>query len=688
MYGGTRDVDWTHIRVEGNRAAAASYVPAARLLLGAAKQTFESTGVSQLFRRRFSDGVEIRATYNAKTPVVTIRVPTPTGRRRRPPLFDGYYLEPTYESALFGLPGFGAVVDTSAEFTYFYKAQQPQWGRITGGKLTYRERDGVTLYPDGMGTRATTYWMSPSGTAIAWASPTREHGYLEFTTSRLRVVASGNPNWGYSTFSRSIPRWGVPTVANMGVPLFAPDTYRDENGSLVGADGYPGVAGAGLQRGNDGLWLYLAQYAAGASHEEDGGVRIARYRLRPRAEGQSFLGAVVNGSREWVGDPVALDGVWNLVTDVRFNASCTEALFVLQPSAQTLGDFAAPDPVWTAGPHLRVRRMRLADGAFTDINNGDTFSVTGDFTAGAIAVDCFHAYRSDALVSYRLTLSGSHANIRSTLTTPTGFDIPLYHITDIGGFTAPGMPPGAGVFYAKYVAKTVHYVDAANGYVVLCGVDNTNAPVSYRTWIEVWREELDPTRPPGITKVHETAPFVVPLNPFPPVQPVGAATPPTIGTHWSGFDPNTRGFIMGGANANVGLYSWSLLRRLFTTPHGRIPYDWNLGFQYGLSSDAVTGLFMKWNVFNTFVIGSFTPASRLAGVGEVGAFHRNAHTRFCAYKDTWLLFTYVPGTSDRRLVIASNGVNVKGLLGADGDEEVATGSAILPFGRPIFNPSN
>lgn len=682
MFGGTRDVDWTHIRVDGDRAAAAAYVPTARLLLGAAKQTFESTGVSQPFRRRFNNGAEIIATYNAETPIVTIRVPETTGRRPKPPLFDGFYLQPTYESLLGGFDSPGVVVNADSEAAFFFEPYQPYWARIKGAKFTYKERDGVPLFPDGMLTLTNRYWQSPAGVVISWRSPCRDHGYLEHTVPVRFTIAQGS-TWGYNVAGRTSSRWRTPTVGNLGLPLFSPDRYRDEEGNVVGSDPFSGVAGAAV----DGTRLYVAQYArdAGGNTREDGGVRIARYQLRSRDTKQPFLAAVVDGSREWVTDPIELEDAWELVTDVQFNASCTEALLVLRSSITGFSLSAGDVPTWVNGPHLRLKRVDLATGAQSDSSTSGAFSVTGDFTSGSIAFDCFHTYRGDDLVAYRFTISGSFANIQAKLTTPSGADIDLYHIIDRGTFKAAGAPVGAGTFYAKYVAKTVHYVDARNGYVVLCGVDNTNAPTSYSTWIEVWREQLD-AGSPAIAKVYESERFTVPCNPFPAVEPLGSSPRVTLSNVWNGFDSLGLGFYMGGANPNLGLFSWSLVRRCFTEPFGRIPYDLNTGYQWGLSSDAVTGVFMRWNVFNTAVSDTDpTSAPSLAGVGYATA-HRNAHTLFCAYKDTWVLFTYVPGTSDRRLVISSDGTSVRAQLGADENEEVASSIAI-PFGRPIFNPS-
>lgn len=695
MFGGTRDVDWTHVRVDGDRARAAAYIPQGRLLLGAAKQTFESTGVSMPFRRRFSNGVVVEASYIAKTPRITIYVPPPGGRRLRPPLLDGYLTLPVFESTLAGVSPDSrqdyVVLNIADTTTFFYEPFQPYWGRITNGKFVYKERNGEPLYKNGMAGAASAYWVGPDGVVLSWPSPTTEHGYLEKLPPNTRI-AQDTPNGRYRTTQRFLPRWTAGVVYNMGLPVFVVEDYRDENGTLVGAGGYDGVAGAAYRRDDDGVWLYVAQFRSAVGpwtdpnntrrYSEDGGIRIARYRLAPKSAEQPFLGRVVNGSREWVTPEMNLDGQWNLVTDVMFNGSCSAAMVVLSPSPDTLTITPGPTFEWASGRHAVIRTVDLATGGWADSSTASSTTVTGNSGSGSIAFDCFHCFRGDTPVSYRFSISGGFANMQATLTTPRGQTLPLYSITDIGFFRAAADTGGTGPQFRKYIAKTIHHVSPRTGHVVLLGVDNTNAPAGYRTWIEVWQEEVDPLKPATLTKVYESPMYTRPVVPFPPVDPAGFSLPwPASYWHESaGF-----GYHAGG---DTDFFSWLARYDQVSLSSQRLPYDVFTGLEYGLTSDLVLGPWMKSNVFNTVVFdvnGGFQAyQEKLAGPGR-GTRYRNAHTRFCAYKDTWVLFTYVPMSSTERLVVVSDGTSVSSMVGAANGDQVAT-EVLVPIGKPIFLP--
>jgi hypothetical protein len=152
---GPRYTDWTHVRVRGEREAAAPYVPFARKLLGyLAEQRRLGLAQTQSIEKRLQDGTVVRARFEGEIPIMEIETVA-----QRLPARD------TFLSGLVALPrtqasttAFGPFAETVLSpfkvgapdehwESYFYDASYVPTG---GGGIYSKTPQGKPLYADGL----------------------------------------------------------------------------------------------------------------------------------------------------------------------------------------------------------------------------------------------------------------------------------------------------------------------------------------------------------------------------------------------------------------------------------------------------------------------------------------------------------------------------------------------------------
>lgn len=184
MFGGPRDSEWTHIRVVGDRAAAAKYVPLARVLLGAAKAAVK-TGVIKLsvLRRRLNNGVEIYAEMAGGIPRVVINVPSPPAREDEDVKLDGFVVWPINQANPDG-PFAEGEAATHPQYVlspptrkhaqrewwvFAYERFRDFFAAIKARKSIYKEtQDRRPVIPNGLRFYGNKYWRGDNGVAVSW----------------------------------------------------------------------------------------------------------------------------------------------------------------------------------------------------------------------------------------------------------------------------------------------------------------------------------------------------------------------------------------------------------------------------------------------------------------------------------------------------------------------------------------
>lgn len=140
-----RYTDWTGIRVVGNRAAAAQYVPFARKLLGYVMQdaAHNSLGVNAM-RRELADGTVVIAEKIGAIPRITI-IPGPDGGAMRPvKLFSDFVIWPSGDAENDAVYPVIAQQHDEGWRSYFYKQSSAGYDEVAAdARGTYKE-----VFPD------------------------------------------------------------------------------------------------------------------------------------------------------------------------------------------------------------------------------------------------------------------------------------------------------------------------------------------------------------------------------------------------------------------------------------------------------------------------------------------------------------------------------------------------------------
>lgn len=285
-FGGARDTDWTHVRVEGDRSRAAAFLPAARVLLGAVKQTAAERGLGTLrMRRRLEGGVELVADVRGGIPVVTMRIPQDRPRGRGLDVLRGFLswpsnadypdgLDADHPQAIYSPPG--AAPGQERWTTSLFRAFDTVWDSIGVGKGTYRARNGDELLPDGATLFGNHRWTDGRGLYLSWFGP--ESGC---------IVNGVEPHWASGT-ERSFP---IDLFYSSAVFYGGELLYDTRNAAASGAHRL--VGGACIRDLADGKWLYVAQWTATFNS-----LRVVRIRVAPGEQRGGAYAPVINEGDE------------------------------------------------------------------------------------------------------------------------------------------------------------------------------------------------------------------------------------------------------------------------------------------------------------------------------------------------------------------------------------------------------
>lgn len=300
MFGGPRDSEWTHIRVVGDRAEAAKYLPFARVLLGAAKAAVK-TGVIKLnvLSRRLNNGVTIRAEMAMGVPRIVITIPPKPREQDDDVKLDGFVVWPinqanptgpfadgqpsTYPQYVLSPP----VGRQQAWWTFAYDRFLNFWQAITGRKNIYKEKqNGQPVLPDGLRFYGNRYWHGSNGVALSWhGGLSGAHSLGEVRSVRspggLMYTEAGNYMFKYSTL---VYHFGDVMLDISTYPGYEPGTY---------------VAAASVSEPLTGeRWLYVLEFTvADAFRSINTKYALVRYPLKPGPQRAGYLKAEVDTLR-------------------------------------------------------------------------------------------------------------------------------------------------------------------------------------------------------------------------------------------------------------------------------------------------------------------------------------------------------------------------------------------------------
>lgn len=287
MFGGPRDSEWTHIRVVGDRAEAAKYLPAARVLLGAAKAVVK-TGVIKLsvLRRRYNNGVEMYAEMAMGIPRITIKIPPPSRAVDEDVKLDGFVVWPinlanpdgpfadgqpvVYPQYVLSPPL--AATRQRSWWTFAYDRFLNFWQAITGRKNIYKQKqNGQPVLPNGLAQYGNRYWHGSNGVALSWfGSQSGAHSRGEVRTVRDAVGNIFSAAGGYSIkHSQLVYHYGevLLDIGAAAYPAYEAGTY------VVAASVSEPLTGES--------WLYVLEMTVrSAFRAEDTKYALVRYPLK------------------------------------------------------------------------------------------------------------------------------------------------------------------------------------------------------------------------------------------------------------------------------------------------------------------------------------------------------------------------------------------------------------------------
>lgn len=194
---GGRYIDWTHVTVVGNPAAAAPHVAEGRKMLGyvwdEAKRN--NLGVHQL-TRTMADGTVIVAEKHGDIPRITI-MPVEGGGDTRKNRIRGFVCKPTSQDFPEGFnPDFpeAAIVsdgDAGSWATLYYDRRDPPWEDIPGGKSTYPNIGGLPGFPDGLTKYGNVDWIGDKEERVSWMGSDLRYIYARPQSTDNRVFRAG-----------------------------------------------------------------------------------------------------------------------------------------------------------------------------------------------------------------------------------------------------------------------------------------------------------------------------------------------------------------------------------------------------------------------------------------------------------------------------------------------------------------
>lgn len=229
---GPRYIDWSHIRVEGDRDAAAAYVGEARKLMGAVMEDAAVNGLGvHAVRKVLPDGTVITAEKLGDIPRITIATGDDAHDlqdgvggdfvvwARDADLPDG--IHPDYPQQILQAGDGGWT-------TYFYSDQAEGYEDFDRAKGTY-----LGMFPSGVPLAGQVDWRGPAGERVSWYGP----------STRYWFDAWRQPSAQYGRF-----------VFYMGQILLDVDKYLQDN-DLSWEPRL--VVGAAIRRTNTGRRLFV-----------------------------------------------------------------------------------------------------------------------------------------------------------------------------------------------------------------------------------------------------------------------------------------------------------------------------------------------------------------------------------------------------------------------------------------------
>lgn len=486
MFGGPRDSEWTHIRVVGDRAEAAKYLPAARVLLGAAKAAVK-TGVIKLsvLRRRYNNGVEMYAEMAMGIPRITIKIPPPRRAVDEDVKLDGFVVWPrdatapdgpfadgqpaTYPQQVLSPPS--TRTRQSEWWTFAYDRFLNFWEAIRARKETYKARGNRDLLPDGLRYYGNHHWRGKNGVVVSWHGP--ESG----------AIVNGVR-----------PHYFQPDGAGGMTATFAPGYQHGAHVFHFGkvlvnvtqwATDYERVGGACVREDEEGdLWLYVAQFKLPDFRE----LAVYRYRLIRGLAWPGFDEVQVDA-----GNPEARELVWAAPLPVsstdytgayahpaRFSAS-GKKLLVYVPGREPY--------IWFPPPPGEA--IVLPYSVFADSDARIEFDVdTGASTVTplTIPVDAFGSspiagdYRGEDLVEFRAGGSSVLAGVN--------FGVPF----ELGAYLIGerSVPMQVRTESGAFIRRDIVRLNPADGLALLLRTEfpNIGAPGNLRSpFLELWSDD-------------------------------------------------------------------------------------------------------------------------------------------------------------------------------------------------------
>ncbi|HZX81042.1 MAG TPA: hypothetical protein VFE72_08845 [Lysobacter sp.] len=179
---GTRDTDWTHIRVPGgNRAAAAPYVPIARKLLGTVKAEAEASGLGvHKQTQRLPDGAIVQAELFGAVPRITIYPVGRGGGKEERKIPDAFVVTPRNGQRPDGPdPEHPEVIleHNGSWIARFFDDSSPEYAAVAKPRGTYRSLAGRVAFPEGIRHGGNVDWRSDESVRVSWYGPSSRYWF-------------------------------------------------------------------------------------------------------------------------------------------------------------------------------------------------------------------------------------------------------------------------------------------------------------------------------------------------------------------------------------------------------------------------------------------------------------------------------------------------------------------------------
>lgn len=170
---GARYEDWTHVRIQGDRNAAAPYLPAVRKLLGYLAQQRALGGPrTQVIRRTLGDGTYLEARFEGEIPIVEI-ITHAAEKALTPAFLDGFVVAPGgFDPVAFN----EVLLQPSGRdnwSVFFFSAEETPVDYPTRSGIYSKANDRPLLdAPAGLKHAGNVDWRNRSETlSVSWAGP-------------------------------------------------------------------------------------------------------------------------------------------------------------------------------------------------------------------------------------------------------------------------------------------------------------------------------------------------------------------------------------------------------------------------------------------------------------------------------------------------------------------------------------